>query len=120
MIITNAITYKIVVRDESGAESFRLSRGKMKIEWKYENGNGVLQNGNWTFWRKRKEKTEQRFPAKQVRKQNFCFQLIWNFQFRVNVNRPIPHASHVTLPFQTSKAALPKIGNQVIPSFFWV
>jgi hypothetical protein len=56
MIIMNAITYKIVVRDESGAETFQLSRGKMKIEWKYENGNGVLQNENGTFLAETKTK----------------------------------------------------------------
>jgi hypothetical protein len=63
MIIMNAITYKIVVRDESGAETFQLSRGKMKIEWKYENGNGVLQNENGTFLAETKTKNEQRCPA---------------------------------------------------------
>ena len=62
-------------RDESGAESFRHFCGKTETEWKYGNGNGILQNGNENgiFWTEME--TEQRFPAEQSRKRNFCFQL---------------------------------------------
>ena len=34
------------IRDESGAESFRFFREKTETEGKYENGNGIRQNGN--------------------------------------------------------------------------
>jgi hypothetical protein len=64
------------------------------MEWKYGNGNGILQNTEaemeFFLGRNTKQKLEQRFPAKQVRKQKFRFPLIWNFHFRAWCASPIP------------------------------
>jgi hypothetical protein len=62
-------------RDEIGAETFRLFRGKTETEWKYENKNGNLQNGNenGNFLAEVETETEQRFPAELMRKWKFPF-----------------------------------------------
>ena len=61
----NSSVFCVCCRDESGAETFRLFRGKMETEGKYENGNGILQNGNkyGIFLAEMKTETEQRFPV---------------------------------------------------------
>ena len=107
-------------RDESGAESFRLFRGKTDTEWKYGNGNGIPQNGNGNgiFLTEMEMETEQRFPAEQTRKWKFRFRLVWNFRFRVDVHGPIQHAHCVALSSQTFKEDLPKIGDHVISHAF--
>ena len=90
-------------RDESGAEIFRLFRGKTETDWKYENENGTLQNGNKNgnflaeMEIEMETETEQRFPAEQAWKRNFCFRLIRNFRFSVDVHGPIQHAYYMTL-----------------------
>ena len=86
-------------RDESGAESFRLFRGKTETEGKYENGNEILQNGNkyGIFLAETEMETEQRFPVEQTRKRNFRFRLMRNFRFSVEVPDPIQQAQCVTL-----------------------
>ena len=62
-------------RDENGAESFRLFRGKTEMEGKYGNENGILQNGNKNgkFYTETETNTEQRIPAELSRKRNFRF-----------------------------------------------
>jgi hypothetical protein len=60
-------------RDESGAESFRLFRGKTEMEWIYGNVNRILQNGNGTAFSGRKE-AEMKFPVPTIR--NFCFRVV--------------------------------------------
>jgi hypothetical protein len=86
-------------------------------KWKW-NGHGIFhnENGNGFIFAKTETKTEEHFPAEQTRKCNFRFWLIWNFHFRVDVDRPIPHIHQMTLSIRTSKAALLKISDHVIAS----
>jgi hypothetical protein len=61
-------------------------------------------------------KTEQRFPAEHAQQWKFCFQLIWIFRLGLDVHHPFQHAHIMTLPIQTFKVSLPKIGDHVISS----
>jgi hypothetical protein len=73
----------LAFRDESGAETFRLFRGKTETEWKYENKNGNLWNGNGNgiFLAEVETETEQRFPAEQMWKRKFPFPTNMEFPF---------------------------------------
>jgi hypothetical protein len=69
-------------RDESGAESFRLFRGKTEMEWIYGNVNRILQNGNGYFFLRNgngtafsgRKEAEMKFPVPTIR--NFCFRVV--------------------------------------------
>jgi hypothetical protein len=71
----------VACRDESGVETFRLFREKMKTEC--ENGNGNLRsgNGNGIFLTKVETEMEWHFPVEQMRKRKFLFPANMEFPF---------------------------------------
>ena len=101
LVINSSISLALISRDESGAESFRLFRGKTETEGKYGNGNGILQNGNkygnFLTEMETETETEQRFLVEHTRKRNFRFRLMRNFRFSVELPDPIQQAQCVTL-----------------------
>ena len=68
----------LACRDESGAESFRFFRGKMKMERKYENRN---ENENGIFCAETETKMEQCFLVEQTWKRNFSVFVNMKFWF---------------------------------------
>jgi hypothetical protein len=103
-------------RDESGAETFRLFRGKIEMEWKYENGNGILRNGNGNSLAEVETETKQHFPVEQTRKQKFPFPTNMEFPFMVVLmdNLAGPICDLVILNRQSNPSPTPPLHRVIV------